>query len=411
MSQHTDHHSHSGHDHVHPHPHSPTHNHAQPGGGHTSRRDFLRVMMGGALAGASILELAYYRAAWARAAAPASDSNLFEIQQVANGIYFAHARPQAMLNCNAAIFVRSKDVVVVDTHSKPSAAAGLIAQMKREVTTNKPVRYVINTHFHWDHTQGSHAYRMTGQKVDFIASAATRDLMAKLSVARAKASVGEVPKQIDALRDRAARSTSAGEKAFCAGQIRQLQAYQAELQNYTPELPTITFDKSYLLQDPAYDLHLDFRGHAHTAGDVVVYCPQERAIATGDVIHGFLPFIADGFPHVWPGTVDSIGQADFNKIMPGHAALQTDRTAMISLRNYIEELTGKVEQGKKAGLTVAEMQQRITVASLKSLHSNGYEAYLARMSEQSHSHFAQVPPLQAGVNVNITDIYNNLDRT
>jgi cyclase len=376
---------------------------------HTSRRDFLRVM-GSALAGASILELAYYRAAWARSAAPGSDSNLFEIQKVANGIYFAQARPQAMLNSNAAIFVRSKDVVVVDTHSKPSAAAGLIAQMKREVTT-KPVRYVINTHFHWDHTQGSHAYRAANQKVDFIASAATRDLMAKLSVARMKASVGEVPKQVDTLRDRAAHATSASEKAFCADQIRQLQAYQAELQNYTPELPTITFDKSYLLKDQAYDLHIDFRGHAHTAGDVVVYCPQERAIATGDVIHGFLPFIADGFPHVWPGTIDSIGQADFSKIMPGHAALQTGRIAMTNLRNYIEELTGKVEQGRKAGLTVAEMQKRITVASLKSLHSNGYEAYLARMSQQSHSPFAQVTPLQNGVNVNIADIYTNLDKT
>ena len=73
--------------------------------------------------------------------------------------------------------------------------------------------------------------------------------------------------------------------------------------------------------------------------------------------------------------------------MPGHAALQTDRVAMTNLRNYIEELTGKVEQGRKAGLTVAEMQKRITVASLKSLHSNGYEAYLARMGEQSHSRF------------------------
>ena len=181
--------------------------------------------------------------------------------------------------------------------------------------------------------------------------------MANLAVARMKASVGEVPQQIDALRDQAAHSTSAGEKAFCADQIRQLQAYQAELKDYTLELPTITFDKSYLLQDPAYDLHIEFHGHAHTAGDVVVYCPQERVVATGDVIHGFLPFIADGFPRFWPGTIDSIGPADFNTILPGHAALQTGRTVMINLRNYIEELTGKVEEGKKAGLTVAEMQK------------------------------------------------------
>ena len=408
MSQNADHHSHAHHSHSHEHSHP--HSHAAAGDRVSSRRDFLRVLMGGALAGASILELAYHRAAWARAATPGSDSNLFDIQQVANGIYFAQARPQAMLNCNAAIFVRSKDVVVVDTHSKPSAAASLLSQMKREVTP-KPVRYVINTHFHWDHTQGSAAYRRTGEKVDFIASAATRDLMAKLSVDRMKASVGEVPKQIDGLRERAAHSISAAEKAFCADQVRQLEAYQAELKDYTPELPTITFDKSYVLQDPAYDLHIDFRGHAHTAGDVVVFCPQERAIATGDVIHGSLPFIADGFPRIWPGTIDAIGQADFRNIMPGHAALQTDRTVMTNLRNYIEELTGRVEQGKKAGWTVAEMQQRITVASLKSLHSNGYAGYLARMSEQSHSHFEKSPPLQNDVNGNIGEIDRNLDRT
>jgi cyclase len=299
---------------------------------------------------------------------------------------------------------------VVDTHSKPSAAASLISQMKREVSP-KPVRYVINTHFHWDHTQGSHAYRATGEKVDFIASAATKELMEKLSVARMKASVGLAPHQIDVLSERAARSTSAAEKAFCADQIRQLKAYQAELANYTPELPNITFDKSYLLRDPAYDLHLEFHGHAHTAGDVFVYCPQERAIATGDVIHGFLPFIADGFPRIWPGTIDSVGQADFRSIMPGHAALQTDRTVMTNLRNYIEELTGKVEQGKKAGLTVAEMQQRITVASLRSLQSNGYEVYLARMAAQNEAHFGKMPPLQDGVKVNIGEIYANLDRS
>ncbi len=399
---------HSGH-HSHPHRHH-LHSHNHVVNGPPSRRDFLRVLMGGALAGASILELAWHRAAWARAAAPNSEPSLFDIQKVASGVYFARAHPQAMLNCNAAIFVRSKDVVVVDAHAKPSAAASLISQMKREVST-KPVRYVINTHFHTDHTQGDPAYRLTGEKVDFIASAATRQLMASLAVDRMKASVGEVPQQIDALRDQAAHATSAGEKAFCADQIRQLQAYQAELKDYAPELPTITFDKSYLLQDPAYDLRIEFHGHAHTAGDVVAYCPQERVVATGDVIHGFLPNIADGFPRIWPGTIDSISTGDFNTILPGHAALQTGRMRMINQRNYIEELTGNVEQGKKAGLSLAEMQQRSTVASLKSLHSNGYKEYLAQMSELSNSPFSKPTPLQTDVNENIAQIYENLDRT
>ena len=170
------------------------------------------------------------------AAAPSAEPDLFDIQNVGNGVYFALARPQALINCNAAIFVRSKDVVVVDAHSKPSAAASLIGQIKREITP-KPVRYVVNTHFHWDHTQGNHAYRLTGEKVDFIASAATKQLMADLAVARMKASVAEVPQQIDALRKQAARATSGGEKAFCADQIRQFEAYQAELKNYTLELP------------------------------------------------------------------------------------------------------------------------------------------------------------------------------
>jgi hypothetical protein len=63
--------------HSHSHPHA--HNHVVDGDGHSTRRDFLRVLMGSALAGASILELAYHRAAWARAAAPSSDAKLFDL--------------------------------------------------------------------------------------------------------------------------------------------------------------------------------------------------------------------------------------------------------------------------------------------------------------------------------------------
>jgi len=107
---------------------------------------------------AAALEEAVVSAARARAQAFGGPKVLFEIEQVADGVYAATARPVAVLNCNAGIFVNTNDVLVVDAHSKPSAAAALVTQIRREVTP-KPVRYIVNTHFHWDHVQGLAAYR------------------------------------------------------------------------------------------------------------------------------------------------------------------------------------------------------------------------------------------------------------
>src|SRR5262249_26746095 len=123
-----------------------------------TRRDFFRTAFKGALAGATIFEEAFLRAGWARAQSQTAAGDLFTIEKVADGVFAALAKPQAMTNSNAAIFVLSRDVLVVDAHSKPSAAASLLAQIKREVT-DKPVRYLVNSHFHWDHTQGDRAYK------------------------------------------------------------------------------------------------------------------------------------------------------------------------------------------------------------------------------------------------------------
>lgn len=406
-------------DHSHPHVHAeddlyPNHHahlHRQPGrpAEHRSRRDFFRVLMGGALAGASTLELAFHRAAWARAAAGTADGKLFDIEQVAKGVYFAHARMQALINCNAAIFVRSKDVVVVDAHSKPSAAAALLAQIKREITP-KPVRYVINTHFHWDHTQGNHAYMQTGSKVDIVATAATKQLMSELAVERMKASAGAVPEQIEKLREQAAHASGEDEKAYCADQIRQMEAYLAEMKEYRLELPTITFDKTFLLADPDFDLHLTFHGRAHTAGDLFVFCPQQRALATGDASHCWLPNLGDGYPRQWPGTIDEVAKADFHTVLGGHGPMQPNRTVMMNQRNYIEELTDRVERAKSAGQSLKEMQSRITVASLRSMQSNGYGAFVDRTVAAENPHWGAAPPLQEGVNENIRDVLKNLDR-
>src|SRR6202790_4277052 len=200
---------------MHDHSHA-THRHdsrSHSSHGHTSRRDFFQQLVGGAMAGASVLEMGFFRAAMARAQAPAASTQLFDIQKVADGVYFALAHPQALTNCNAAIFVNSQDVLVVDAHSKPSAAASLIAQIQKEITT-KPVRYLVNTHFHWDHTQGDAAYRATGGKVEIIASETTKQLLAQNARNRLKDSLDGVPQIIEGLKARLAKASSAAEKEF-----------------------------------------------------------------------------------------------------------------------------------------------------------------------------------------------------
>jgi glyoxylase-like metal-dependent hydrolase (beta-lactamase superfamily II) len=375
-----------------------------------TRRDLFGQFLGGVIAGASVLEAGYVRAAWARAQRPVGGARLFDIQKVTDGVYFGQAHPQVLTNCNAAIFVNSKEVIVVDAHSKPSAAASLVAQIRKEVTS-KPVRYLVNTHFHWDHTQGDAAYRAASSKVAIIASEATKQLLAQNARSRLKDSLDGVPQIIDALKMRLAKASTPSEKESYQEQIRQAQAYLDEMKSFTPELPDITFAKSYQIPDRAFNLHIEFHGRAHTAGDVAVFCPQRRAVASGDAIIGWVPNIADGYPRDWPRTIDSIGALSPDRILPGHGPLQPDRQRMLQMRNYIEELTGLVESGKKAGKPLAEMKATITPSSVKSLGANGYGAYMAENLNRFSVYVGSRTAFEDRFAGNIEAIYNNLDRT
>jgi glyoxylase-like metal-dependent hydrolase (beta-lactamase superfamily II) len=374
-----------------------------------SRRDFFRQVTG-SVAGVGILDLAYRRAAWAQAMAPGASTDLFEIEKVADGVFFARARPAAVGNCNAAVFVNSRDVLVVDAHSKPSAAAGLIAQIKKEITP-KPVRYLVDTHFHWDHAQGNRGYRDAfGKNLDIISSDTTKKLLIEQSAQRLKTSLDpaghafpsqpHIPVMLDEARRQLSSASDPQQKAQLTERIRQLEAFQKEMQNYTPELPTITFGKTHVIRDKEHDLHVEFHGRAHTAGDVVVFCPQKRAVATGDMILGSFPFMADGFPREWPKTIDNVSRLEFDSVTPGHGGVQKGREHMTGLRNYIEELTQRVEAGKKSGQTVADLQKSITVGSLKSFQSNHFGESL--MGGRGGAN------LQTPVNTNIEHVYSRL---
>ena len=165
-----------------------------------------------------------------------------------------------------------------------------------------------------------------------------------------------------------------------------------------------------MIKDSSGDLHIDFHGKAHTAGDIEVFSPSGKVVAAGDTIIGFLPNLNDGYPRPWPKTIDSVAQLQFDHIICGHGAVQHGRDRMGQFRNYIEDLTARVELGKKAGKPLAELQRTLTAASLPTLKDHGFASFVADNLDKYSIYIGQRTPLEDRLTANIAAIYNNLDK-
>src|SRR5713226_3422148 len=167
--------------------------------------------------------------------------DLFDIKPVADGVYAAIAKPAYKVNCNAAIIVLGDGVLVVDTHSKPSAARALIEQIKK--LTPKPVKFVVNTHFHWDHYQGNEAYPSSWPAgVEIISSEATRTSIEQRGIPRVKHEIVTMPQEIANLKSDLEKALNAEKKEALRKNLRQAEAYFGELKLMQITLPTMTFD-------------------------------------------------------------------------------------------------------------------------------------------------------------------------
>jgi len=377
-----------------------------------SRRGFLKRTLGTCWTGAALMEQAVFRANHARAQAVDGLPTLFDIEKVADGVYAAIARPETLLNCNAAIFENAADLLIVDAHSKPSAVTALVSQIRRDIT-KKPVRYLVNSHFHWDHTQGSSSYRKIAPHADIVASEVTRNLLSENGADRLKQSVAATEKSLQDYREQLGGAKNPQEKAALQRLIRDSTAYLAEMKNYTPELPNVTFDRDLIIHDKAHDLHLAFRGRAHTSGDVMVYCPQKKVIATGDALHGFMPYIADGYPTEWQTTLLQFAEFPFEHVIGGHAAVQHTRKRLYQMGNYITELTDLISKDKKKQSTLAQIQQNILPDKLKSLADDGYGKFMLDSVIRYRVPTPGVDSstlLSSGLKTNIAEIFAALER-
>ena len=412
---HHDHHHHHGepsHGHHH---HEHHHHHATPKPRPASRREVLKGLTtaGLALATGGLPWGGIVRAV-ADDAHPLSvgsgSAKLFDLKKVANGVYAAIAKPTAMLNCNAAVVVNSDHVLVVDTHSKPSAAKALIKQIREEVT-ELPVRYVVDSHLHGDHAMGNEAYpEVFGGAVEVISSVKTREWLQKIGLPRVKESLEGIPKEIASLKARIEASKDESDRAILKTQMEGLDSYLKEMTPPRVSLPTMTFDQRLVIHRGGREIHLMFLGRAHTAGDVVAYIPSERVIATGDLMHGLLPYMGDGFPDEWPATHRALEAREFDRVIPGHGAVQEGKSVLAEFRGYVEEITEKVTRGVEKGQTLDEMQKMITSAQLTSLAANNTRRRVERELGALFTPSKPAEMVDDNVKSNVREVYTYLTK-
>ena len=321
---------------------------------------------------------------------PAKGDAKFDFKKIADGVHVAVAAPAYKVNCNTAIIESDDGVVIVDTHSKPSAARVIVEGLGD--ITKKPVRYVVNTHFHWDHWHGNEVYPAAYPSAEIITNQITREAMVRKGLKRIQDHVRQMPGEIAKLKADLAAAESHGDRAQLQADLGHAESYLAEVMALEPALPTMAFERTMKLYRRDREIHLLYLGRAHTEGDVFVYLPKERVVVTGDAVIGWTPFMGDGYPEDWVTTLDRLAELDFTHIIMGHGE-PAGRDWLRIFRGYVHDMVEAVREEAARGATLEEVQRCVPDR-------------LAPAYEKPFSAYGDYRPWRAGLLRNIERTYS-----
>jgi cyclase len=138
-------------------------------------------------------------------------------------------------------------------------------------------------------------------------------------------------------------------------------------------LPNLTFDKSLILHEKDRDIHILSLGRGHTAGDVVVYLPKEKVVATGDMVHAWMPYMPDSFPPEWVTTLDEVLKLDFNYAIGSHGDVGTKAQVTLT-RNYLADLIAETRRAIQRGESLQQAKKSVASA-LAPKYQAGYGSF------------------------------------
>jgi glyoxylase-like metal-dependent hydrolase (beta-lactamase superfamily II) len=267
---------------------------------------------------------------------PVTAGKAYKFERIADGVYYATATGSMVTGSNNVVIIGDRDVLVVDTGTSPAAARAFVEDLK--ALTNKPVRYVVNTHFHYDHTDGNQVY---AGKADIIAHDYVKYAIQNLNVLQREpyrtSQLTNVPNRIDALKKQIAAAKDAPARTALEQQLKVAQEGWEQLKEIKPTPPNVTYSKKKI-QPGGREVQLLFLGRGHTNGDTVVFLPKEKIAATGDLMESQIAYMGDAQFDEWITTLEALKKLDFETDLPGHGAPFKDKGLITAFQGYLRDL-------------------------------------------------------------------------
>jgi len=226
---------------------------------------------------------------------------------------------------NSGVIIGDDAVMVVDARATPVLARELIAAIRS--VTDKPIRYVLLTHYHAVRVLGASAYGAD----HVIASRGTHELIHERGADDFKSEVQRFP--------------------------RLFQAVES-----VPGLtwPNVVFDERLTLFLGKREIEIRHLGRGHTKGDTVAWLPKERVLFSGDLVeYGATPYAGDAYFNDWPQTLERLASLKAEKLVPGRGDALTDAKssadAIAGTREFISTIAGEAKRavGEKKSLKAA----------------------------------------------------------
>ena len=282
----------------------------------------------------------------------------YAVDEVAPGVFAAVAQGVPYYVANSVVVVGEDAVLLVDSSAGTNEARALREAIRR--VTDRPVRYVVDTHFHFDHALGHAAF----PEALTIGHDATRaGLVLGVRQPTLSRNLTGMTGRIADLETEAATENDEARKAQLRGQATTLETYRRQLAALTPAPSNLTFGQSLTVWLGDREVRVLHLGRGHTAGDTVVYLPKERLVCTGDLFNGYIGYMGDAYVDEWADTLGRLAGLDFEIVVAGHGKPFRGQEALPAVQACLRDLWRQAVGFKTSGLSAAEAASRIDLTA------------------------------------------------